>query len=156
MDQAKWDRDYLALARWWADRKSKDPSTKVGAVLVNKRNSLIGLGYNGFPRGVEDSAKRLNDRPTKYQYVVHAEANAILSAVGETAGSTLYCTLFSCNECAKLVIQAGIKRFVAPRPNMERWADSHDVALTMYREAGVEVGWIDPAELDGFTKRRVA
>ncbi len=143
----RWDRKFLRLARYWACENSKDPSTKVGAVIVNQLNRVVGLGYNGFPGGVADLPERLNDRPTKYQFVVHAEANAILNATADVRGCTVYVwPLFTCNECAKLVIQAGIKRVVCPERSDEdtwRWGPSFESAQTMYREAGVQFDFID-------------
>lgn len=138
--QERWDRHYLALARFWAELKSKDPSTKVGAVVVDVNNNVAALGYNGFPRGVEDREDRYNEREVKYALVMHAEANALLLAGERARGGTLYgWPLFTCNECAKLVIQSGIARVVTPPPAEERWQSSYEWSKTMYREAGVEV-----------------
>lgn len=94
------------------------------------------MGLNGFPRGVHDLAERYADRPVKYSMVVHAEANAILTAREPLAGYTLYSTLMTCNECAKLIIQAGISQVVAPAPYEGR---DQPVAMQMYEEAGVTV-----------------
>jgi len=140
-----WDRRFLELARH-VSQWSKDPSTKVGAVIT-RGNEVVGIGYNGFPRGVFDLPERLNDRPTKYQYVVHAEANAILMAGDKAKGATIYVwPSFSlpniCGECAKLVIQSGIKEVVGYEPPLPderaaRWIQSIGVAGTMCKEAGV-------------------
>ena len=138
----KWDQDYLALARFWADLKSKDPSTKVGAVVVDVNNKVAGMGYNGFPAGVDDAPERLNDRPTKYQFVVHAEANALITAGNRSQGGTLYSTMACCCDCSKLIIQSGIARVVAPLPDADRWDDSHKAAETMFKEAGVAVYYV--------------
>lgn len=142
----KWDRRFIELAKH-ISQYSKDPSTKVGAVIVGPNNLVVGLGYNGFPRGVEDSEERLNDREQKYAMVVHAEANAILMAGDRSKGSTLYVYPSFvlppiCNECCKLVIQSGIREVVGyePDPNEERakrWAKSIMVSQTMCKEAGV-------------------
>ena len=142
--QERWDRDYLALARFWAEQKSKDPSTRVGAVLVSEDGLREYLGYNGFPRGVHDTAERYENREEKYQFVVHAELNAILKAGLDARGGTLYVwPLFTCNECAKAVIQAGIRRVVTPTACVERWAEANEIAQQMYGEAGVEVRSLD-------------
>lgn len=139
----KWDHRFLALADHVA-QWSKDPSTKVGAVIVDGQRRVRGLGYNGFPRGVDDLPERLNDRPTKYAFVVHAEANAILSA-----GRVEYCTIYTsplcpCQDCAKLIIQAGITRVVTVKPaDAARWAESFENAGAMFREANVTVEFID-------------
>lgn len=96
--------------------RSKDPSTKVGACIVNDQKRIIGIGYNGFPYGCNDDEfpwEREGDfLDCKYPYVVHAEPNAILNSTTSLQGATLYVSLFPCNECAKLIIQSGIKEIV--------------------------------------------
>ncbi|MBU0593329.1 MAG: CMP deaminase [Gammaproteobacteria bacterium] len=134
---------FIAIANQVA-QLSKDPSTKVGALIFGPGMEVRAQGWNGFPRGVIDSEERLNDRPTKYQFVVHAEANAIANAarsgVAIEGCSLLVTALHPCNDCAKLLIQSGIKKVYAPLPaDDERWADSFEVAATMFREAGVVV-----------------
>lgn len=109
------EKYFMDIAKLTAKRSS-DPNTQVGACLVNKSQQIIGLGYNDMPKGCPEDAfpwSRDNDNPleTKYPYIVHAEANAILNAQGKK-GDTLYTTLFPCHECAKLIIQAGIKKVV--------------------------------------------
>jgi dCMP deaminase len=132
-----WDERFLQLAQHIA-QWSKDPSTKVGAVIVRPNRTIASIGYNGFPRGVNDD-ERLNDRPYKYAMTVHAEANAILSANERLDGCTLYVTPLSpCSSCASILIQSGIKRVVAYMPHQpEHWADSFAIARTMLDEAGV-------------------
>ncbi len=98
-----------------AAKRSKDPSTTVGAVVVNPRKRIIGTGYNGFPNGCKDSCpwNREGDfLHSKYAYVVHAEINAILNSTGDTDGCTMYCTLAPCNVCAQVIIQAGISNVI--------------------------------------------
>jgi len=134
--------DLAALVGSW----SKDPSTKVGCCIVNDANRVLSVGYNGFPVGVEDTEERLNDRDTKIRYVAHAEANAISTAARSgisLSGSTLVVSaLHPCADCAKLIIQAGISRVIAPLPAIDgRWADSFEIAATMFRESGVEVSF---------------
>lgn len=133
-----WDDRFLKLAQHIA-QWSKDPSTKVGAVIVRPNRTIASVGYNGFPRGVNDD-ERLNDRPYKYAMTVHAEANAILSANERLDGCTLYVTPLSpCSSCASIIIQSGIKRVVAYMPHQpEHWADSFAIARTMLDEAGIE------------------
>ena len=133
-----WDDRFLKLAQHIA-QWSKDPSTKVGAVIVRPNRTIASVGYNGFPRGVNDD-ERLNDRPYKYAMTVHAEANAILSANERLDGCTLYVTPLSpCSSCASILIQSGIKRVVAYMPHQpEHWADSFAIARTMLDEAGIE------------------
>jgi len=110
-----WDECFMQIAQVIAQR-SKDPSTQAGAVIVDQDNIVLGLGYNGFPRGVKDDSlpwEREGDfLNTKYAYVVHAEANAIYNASHKVQGCKLYCTLFPCNECAKAIIQNGIKEVI--------------------------------------------
>ena len=142
----KWDRRFLEIAKH-VSTWSKDPSTQVGAVIVRDGKFVVGLGYNGFPRGVQDLEERLNDREQKYAMVVHAEANAILMAGDRCKGATLYVYPSFvlppiCNECAKLVIQSGIREVVGyePDPNEERakrWAKSIGVSQQMCKEASV-------------------
>ena len=145
---AKWDNRFMALARHIA-MWSKDPSTKVGSVIVDSKRRVIAHGYNGFPRGVDDSAERYGDRQMKYAHVVHAELNAVLNAVlpRELEGATLYTTLEPCSGCAKAIIQAGIGRVVLPnRDGMTmgeveaRWGDDQRLAFYMMDEARVDVG----------------
>lgn len=98
-------------------KRSKDPNTQVGACIVNADNKILGIGYNGFPIGCPDDAlpwsresKDINQ--TKYPYVVHAEANAILNSTKDLHGARIYVGLFPCNECAKLIIQSGIREII--------------------------------------------
>lgn len=139
-DKVIWDKRFMDLAEH-VSSWSKDPSTKVGAVVVDPKTRVVrGLGYNGFPRGVTDSEERLNDRPTKYSLVVHAELNAILNAK-DVEGCYLYVwPLFTCGECAKSIIQSGISRVIVIQPNEgTSWANSFDIATKMYAESGVTV-----------------
>ncbi len=149
-NQAKWDADYMDLALWWAKRKSKDPSTKVGAVVVDVNNNVASLCWNGFPKGVLDTEERYADRVQKYPRVVHAELNAVIAAGHNCRGGTIYVSpLHPCNECAKPIIQAGITRVVAPvgsePENMDPdspWAEGMLIAAEMFREAGVKVDYV--------------
>jgi len=98
-------------------KRSKDPNTQVGACIVNQYNKIVGIGYNGFPIGCSDDElpwEKSSDNPneTKYPYVVHAEANAILNSTKDLHGSRIYVALFPCNECTKLIIQSGIKEIL--------------------------------------------
>ena len=146
----KWDIRFLRLAHH-ISQWSKDPSTKVGAVIVDNCRRIVGTGYNGFPAGVDDDG-RLDIREQKYEIVVHAEVNAILNAGDRARGGTIYITpMFSCSRCAGLVIQSGIKRVVAVERsdgNIEAWAGSRGVARTMYYEAGVNYTLMTPDVLD--------
>lgn len=118
---------------------SKDPSTKVGAVLVGADRRQIALGYNGFPPGIADDS-RLDDRPTKYKLLQHAERNVLDNASFDTRGATLAVTFFPCSECAKSVISKGIKTVITPPPSFrEPWASEAVWTTGMLREAGVEL-----------------
>lgn len=135
----KWDERFLDLsdriAIW-----SKDPSTQVGAVIVRSNRTLVSIGYNGFPRGVEDTFERYEDRETKYQMVVHAEINAILTATEELNGCTLYVSpLHPCPQCAAAIIQVGIKRVVSRVNRREDWKERLAVSQKMFEEAGVQL-----------------
>lgn len=135
----KWDARFLDHARHVAGW-SKDPSTKVGATIVRPDRSIASVGYNGFPRKVDDSEDRYLNKPVKYAFVVHAEANAILAAKEDLSDSTLYCTLFPCNECAKLIIQSGIRTVVVPRQeDPDHWTESMNYSRQMFVESGVVV-----------------
>ena len=114
IDYISWDEYFMSVALL-ASMRSKDPNTQVGACIVGDDKRIISTGYNGFPRGCSDDEFPWNreGEDTKYPYVVHAELNAILNAGGRSlSGSTLYVALFPCNECAKAIIQAGIKTVV--------------------------------------------
>lgn len=120
---------------------SKDPSTKVGAVIFDDKRRLVSAGYNGLPRGVNDTSERLQDRETKYKMILHAERNAMAFATAPLEGSTLFCTHPCCTQCAAQVIQMGIKHVCWPKPELEfsdRWAADMHLSLEMFNEAGVE------------------
>ncbi len=110
-----WDEYFMGVAKLSALR-SKDPNTKVGACIVNTKKRIVGIGYNGLPYGCSDDffpwEREGEFLDTKYPYVVHAEPNAILNSTNKLDDATLYVTLFPCNECAKLIIQSGIKEIV--------------------------------------------
>jgi len=144
----KWDARFMAMAGLIATW-SKDPSTQVGCVLVDDARLVRGMGYNGFPRGVKDSAERLADREVKYLFVQHAEPNAITNASGKTAGCTAYVTHHPCANCAGLLIQAGIRRVVTHPPSgglAERFRASFAASREMMSEAGVELVLVGTAE----------
>lgn len=117
----------------------------MGAVIATTDNKILSLGYNGFPRGVEDAKERYADKPLKYKLVCHAERNALDNAHFDVTGATIFTTLLTCNECAKSIIQRGIKKVVSYTPTIEVGKDHYNwtEALLMYEEAGVEVLYID-------------
>lgn len=110
-----WDTYFMGVAIL-SSMRSKDPNTQVGACVVNDKKRIVGIGYNGLPFGCGDNEFPWDNKgeflDTKYPYVVHAEPNAILNSNSKTEGCTIYVTLFPCNECAKLIIQSGIKEIV--------------------------------------------
>jgi len=142
----KWDYRFLELAAH-VGSWSKDPSTKVGAVIVRGDRTIASVGFNGFPRGVDDAPERYADRPTKYMMTVHAELNAILSAKEPmTQKHVLYVSpLHPCANCAAAIIQSGIKTVVFPivmhRPD---WEDHFKIARQMFLEAGITTVIVEP------------
>lgn len=114
-NRISWDECFMRMAHLIAER-SPDPSTQAGAVVANQNNVVIGVGYNGMPRGVELEEvpwEREGDfEDTKYAYICHAEENAVYNSNNSTKDCKLYCTLFPCNECAKTIIQNGIKEVI--------------------------------------------
>ena len=137
-----WDRRFFTLAADVA-QWSKDPSTRVGAVIANDLHQVLGLGFNGFPREMDDSPHLYADRPTKYARVLHAEVNAILNAIASVRGETIYVTMYPCHECAKVIIQSGIERLVTAPPTTDRWDESHKNSARFFQEAGIIVDEID-------------
>ncbi len=121
---------------------SKDPSTQVGAVIFTPERRFISAGYNGLPRGVEDTAERLTNRDVKYKMIRHAEANAIAFATAPLTGATLVCTHPCCAQCAGAAIQAGVRHILWPAPDdafTARWADDMRLVRDMCFEAKVEI-----------------
>jgi dCMP deaminase len=143
VDTDKWDIRFLGLAKIIAGW-SKDPSTQVGAVIVDCQRRVVSLGYNGIPRRVYDDPQRLENREMKYKFIVHAEANAILQASKGVEGCKMYVWPFPpCNECAKLIIQSGIKSVICPASEPSRWKDSCAIARQMFIEANVDLIMVD-------------
>ncbi len=140
-----WDEYFMGLAHLSAMR-SKDPNTQVGACIVDQDHKVVSIGYNGFPRGCNDKifpwkreGSMLN---TKYAYAVHAELNAILNSPRSLKDTILYVSLFPCNECAKAIIQSGIKKIVY---ESDKYADTEGVKASkrMLEAAGVEFEQLD-------------
>jgi len=139
----KWQARFIKLAEeisTW----SKDPSSRVGAVIVRPDRTIASIGFNGFPRGVEDTQERIANRDTKLLFTIHAEMNAILSAKEPLKDYSIFVWPFQpCAHCAASVIQSGIKEVYCPSnahlDTYERWRDSFEAALQMFDEAGVAV-----------------
>lgn len=123
-------------------KRSKDPNTKVGATVVSPDNRVVGLGYNGFPRGCEDTSFPWSRKGegsilnTKYPFVVHAEVNAIHNSIIKPLGCTVYSTLFPCHECAKFIIQSGITRVYYLKDKYHN-SDSAEAARMLFSTTGV-------------------
>jgi len=142
MPNQKWDQRFLALANH-VSQWSKDPSTKVGCIIVGADREVRSTGFNGFPRGIEDD-ERLHIREQKYQIVCHAEENAIMHAarVGVSLkGCVAYVTWPPCTRCARSLIQAGVEEVVYPANAVipDRWQADFEVSTGMMHEAGVGV-----------------
>ena len=140
-DYLDWDEYFMGLAHLSALR-SKDPNTQVGAAIIDENHRVVSVGYNGFPTGVSDDEfpwSREGDVLTsKYAFVVHAELNAILNSQRSVRGCTIYVSLFPCNECAKAIIQSGIKKIVY-ESDKYNGVDTNIASKRMLRAAGVEL-----------------
>lgn len=150
----KWNVRFMQMAREISSW-SKDPSRKIGAIAVGDNRRVLSTGYNGFPRNIEDSKERLTDRETKYKYVVHAEQNCIYNACLNgisLAGATLYVYgLPVCSECAKGIIQVGIKKvFIEDRIYEEqKWIESFEHTKELFDEAKIVLDYVNlPKPMD--------
>ncbi len=136
-----WDEYFMGLAHLSALR-SKDPNTQVGACIVDAENKVVSIGYNGMPRGCDDRefpwAREGGFLDTKYAFVVHAELNAILNSPRPVKDCTLYVSLFPCNECAKAIIQSGIRRIIYESDKYDG-TEGNIASKKMLLEAGVEL-----------------
>ncbi len=149
-DYIQWDTYFMGVAVLSAMR-SKDPATQVGACIVNQKKRIVGIGYNGFPIGLDDDVypwgKDGDFLNTKYPYVVHAEPNAILNSTVSLDGATLYVTLFPCHECAKLIIQSGIKEIVYVE-NKYQEKESVKASMRMLEDAGLSLRQMPKVQLE--------
>lgn len=135
-----WSEYFLEMAHLVAS-KSKDPNTKVGCVVITEDKVVAATGYNGLPRGVEDRPERM-ERPAKYLWTNHAEENAVAQAArvgAKLKGGTAYVTHMPCSRCARTLIQAGIIKVVIDGGSTSMPMEEFDVAMKMFREAGVEL-----------------
>lgn len=139
MRTEKWDKRFLELAKHiscW----SKDPSTKVGSVIVDLSNKIVSVGYNGLPSYVKDDEEILKNREEKYKFIIHAEVNAILTAAKDVTGYTVYTYPFlPCTNCAAMLIQSGIIRVVSFTCVDDRWSEKLKDSKKIFAEAAVEV-----------------
>jgi len=141
-----WDNKFIELSNLVASW-SKDTNTKVGSVIVDKDNIVLSMGYNGFPRGCDDTIEDRYDKPQKYLYTEHAERNALYHAARHGVslkGCSIYITMFCCADCARGIIQSGIQRVIAPKPDVEhvKWGSHFKAAIDMLEEANVEINLI--------------
>ena len=146
MDYITWDEYFMGIAML-AAKRSKDPSTQVGACIVSQDNIIISTGYNGMPKGCSDDEFPWSREgaETKYPYVVHAELNAILNANGrDLRGSRVYVALFPCNECAKAIIQSGVREVIYLS---DKYADTMATMASkrMLDAAGVKYSQLKPS-----------
>lgn len=144
-----WDELFFNIIKEYK-KKSKDPSSKFSAVIVDSNNAIVSSGFNGFPRGVVDSEERYNNREVKYRFVVHAEANAITNAArigAKLDGCRIYVDTYPCSSCCKLIIQSGIREIVLNGDSelhndegfKRRWAEDIETTLTMCKESSVNI-----------------
>lgn len=135
----KWDKRFLELA-YFISNWSKDPSTKVGAVIVDTDRRIVSCGYNGLPQKIPDDDEILSNRELKLEHIIHGEINALVFAQGSVKGFTLYTAPFlPCTRCGSVFIQAGISRVVAPKNTIERWKENLELSKRNFQKAGVEV-----------------
>jgi len=142
-----WDKRFIDLANHIATW-SKDTNTKTGAVIVDKDNRVISMGYNGFPSGAVDTREDKYEKPQKYFYTEHAERNAIYNAAKlgiSTDGCTMYIMWFPCADCARAIIQSGIKKLVCHEPdlNLPKWGEHFEKSLEMFNEVNMKIVYID-------------
>jgi len=136
--QIKWDKRFLNMSEVISDW-SKDPSTKVGAIITNDIK-IISMGYNGLPQSTPDYPEILNVREIKYQYIIHAEVNAVLSAKQDLKGCTIYTSPFlPCPRCASILVQSGISRIVSSKCQDERWKQVLKESKYFMKLSGLEV-----------------
>lgn len=137
-DHNKWDLRFLDLAKLISGW-SKDPSTKVGAVIVDGDNRVVSIGYNGFPIGIDDDDDRLNNRELKYKMIIHAECNALMFANTNLVGYTMYTYPFMpCPKCASMIIQSGITRVVSYENKISRWENDFKISRELFHQSKIE------------------
>jgi dCMP deaminase len=148
---SEWDQRFISLAQF-VGQWSKDRSRRVGCVVVDSNRIVRAIGYNGFPRGIDDNIDARHARPEKYLWTEHAERNAIYQAarVGISLdGCTMYVPWFPCVDCARAILQSGISRFVGMEPDLSdpNWGGHFHIALDLLREANIEISLINPIDL---------
>lgn len=146
----KWPIRFLRLALEVA-QWSKDPSTKVGCVIADLEHRPVSYGFNGFAKGIADTAKRLDDRATRLALTLHAEDNAILFAQGSLENTHLFCTHLPCAHCASRIVQVGISQvhYLAQPGYEARWSEDTSLAKQILRESGAFIFEYHPSEMKG-------
>jgi dCMP deaminase len=144
---AEWDSRFLDLAQH-VGQWSKDRSRKVGCIIIGPQREIRAMGYNGFPRGIDDAESARHERPDKYLWTEHAERNAIFQAarIGTPLdGCTMYLSWFPCMACARAIVQSGIARLVAAKPDIHdpQWGEEFEAALSLLGEAAVAVDFVE-------------
>lgn len=138
-----WHRWFLGMAEYAASA-SKDPSTKVGSVVVDSKKRIVSVGYNGLPMGVKDTEERLHNRELKYKLIVHAERNALLFSNSSVENCTIYTWPFMpCSSCAALIIQSGISNVVSLNSKNPRWLEEFELSKQLFKESGVDLYLLD-------------
>ena len=142
-----WNKRFMELATF-VSKWSKDKSTGTGAIICDDDKRIISIGYNGFPSGCNDEIESRHERPAKYQYTEHAERNSIYNAArigAKTKDATIYVMWFPCTDCARAIIQSGIKKLVCKRPDFydERWGQSFIAANEMLIECKIEIEFVE-------------
>jgi len=146
----KWQKRFLDMAEGVGEW-SKDRSTKVGCVIVDDNRVVLATGYNGFPRGIDDDVDERHERPAKYMWTEHSERNALYSAARNGVRldrSTIFVPWLPCADCARGIIQCGIKAVVTKKLDdldlkKARWAESHSFSMKLFEESGMNLVWYE-------------
>lgn len=145
-----WENRWMDLAKLVATW-SKDRSRQVGCVIVDDRQAVVALGWNGFPRGVDDLVDMRHVRPAKYMWTEHAERNAVYNAAAQgqqVRGCVMHVTLFPCADCARAAVQAGIKKIICPKPQDDsKWSEHFKVAEEMLHEAQIQISFVGTEQI---------
>ena len=157
MNKINWD-DYFMTMVYLAAMRSKDSSTHIGAVVVDEFNVVKSMGYNSFVRGINDDVPERQERPEKYFWFEHAERNAIYNAGRDLRGCKMYTNGVPCMDCARGVVQAGIKEVIVDKAwddeNKDIWIENAKRSTAMFKEAGIKVRQWDGKLVDIYKFRR--
>jgi len=146
MNNVDWDRRFFDLANY-ISKWSKDRSTQVGAVIVDKNKVVLSMGYNGFCRGIDDNIEKYHNRPEKYKWTEHAERNAIYNAARQGSsliGCTIYTSLYPCMDCARGIVQSGIVKVVSSYPDFDHptWGGDFKCSRSLFIQSDVKTFFI--------------